>query len=195
LDAKDSYAYQNVAQAYLGLNRIDEAKAVAEQASAQKANSFPTHAMLFQIAFLRGDQATMQREASWGAGTPAEVFLLANYADAQDSIGKIKAGREAYQRAMSAATRYGLNELASIFQAGYAVRDAEHGFSDRAREEANEALRLFPKGDVRGVAAFALAQTGDVVKARKLEEEEARDFPDDTLRQTVYIPWWLPSRT
>ena len=36
LDPKDPYAYQNVASAYLSLNRYDEAKAVAEQAIAQK---------------------------------------------------------------------------------------------------------------------------------------------------------------
>jgi eukaryotic-like serine/threonine-protein kinase len=188
LDAKDSYAYQNVATAYLGLNRVDEAKAVAEQATAQKVDSTSTHAMLFQIAFLRGDQATMQREVSWGAGTPNEVFLLANYASAQDSIGKIKAGREAWQRGMSAATRHGMNELTAIFQAAQGIRDAQHGFPDRAREEANEALRLFPKGGVRGVAALAFAQAGDVANAGKLAQEEARDFPEDSLRQYVLLP-------
>ena len=188
LDPMDSYAYQNLASAYLGLNRVDEAKAVAEQATAQKADGTSTHAVLFQIAFLRGDQATMQRELSWAAGTPSEVFLLANYAGAQDSLGKITAGREARQRAMSAANHYGMNELAAIFQAAQGIRDGQHGFPDRGREEANEALRLFPKGEVRGRAALALAQIGDVAKARKLEEEEARDFPDDTLRKFVVVP-------
>ena len=188
LDPKDSYAYQNVAAAYLNLNRIEEAKAVAEQASAQKADSSSTHSMLLDIAFIRGDQAAMQREASWGAGTPDEVFLLARAADVQDAQGKIKAGREARQRVISSANRYGMQEFASIMKAAQAIRDGGHGFSDKAREEANEALRLFPKGGVRGAAALALAQIGDAAKAKKLTDELARDFPDDTLRQSVYAP-------
>ena len=106
----------------------------------------------------------------------------------QDAQGKIKAGREARQRVISAANRYGMPEFASIMKAAQAIRDGGHGFSDKAREEANEALRLFPKGNVRGVAALALAQIGDAAKAKKLMDEEARDFPDDTLRQSVYGP-------
>jgi serine/threonine protein kinase/tetratricopeptide (TPR) repeat protein len=188
LDPKDSYAYQNVAAAYLNLNRIEEAKAVAEQASAQKADSPSTHSMLLDVAFIRGDQTAMQRESSWGAGTPDEVFLLARVADILDSQGKVKAGREARQRVVSAANRYGMQEFASVMYVAQAVRDGAHGFSDKAREEANEALRLFPKGNVRGAAALALAQIGDVAKARNLADEDARDFPDDTLRQSVYAP-------
>src|SRR5262249_12184109 len=162
LDPKDSYAYQNVAAAYLSLNRIEEAKAVAEQASAQRADSSSTHSMLFQIAFIRGDQGAMQRESSWGAGTPDEVVLLASYAASLDSIGKAKAGREARQRVRSAANRYGMQEFSAIMDAVQATNDGAHGFSDKAREEAHEALRLFPKGRARGVAALALAQIGDV---------------------------------
>ena len=78
---------------------------MAEQASSQGADSASTHSMLFEIAFIHGDQAAMQREACWGAGTPEEVFVLVTAANALDSIGKIKGGREARQRAMSGATR------------------------------------------------------------------------------------------
>jgi eukaryotic-like serine/threonine-protein kinase len=130
----------------------------------------------------------MQREASWGAGTPDEVFLLSRAADIQDAQGKIKAGREARQRVISAANRYGMQEFASVVHVAQAVRDGANGFPDKARQEANEGLRLFPKGSVRGFAAFALAQIGDVAKARKLADENARDFPEDTLRQNVYDP-------
>ncbi len=188
LDPKDSYAYQNLAGAYLSLNRLEEAKALAEQASAQKADSSSTHSMLFEIAFIHGDQEAMQREASWGAGTPEGVFMLARVAAAQDSIGKIKAGRETHQRAMSAATHYGMKEFASIMQAVQAARDAAHGYMTLAQAEATEALRQYPKGDVRILTAVALAQTGDTARSRKLIDAISQDFPDDTLLHAVAFP-------
>jgi hypothetical protein len=170
------------------LNRLEEAKAVAEQASSQGADSASTHSMLFEIAFIHGDQAAMQREASWGAGTPEEVFVLVTAANALDSIGKIKGGREARQRAMSGATRYGMNEFASILQAVQAGRDASHGYTTLAQAEAAEALRQYPKGNMRMVAAVALAQTGDTARSRKLIDAISQDFPDDTLLHAVTLP-------
>jgi len=170
------------------LNRLEEAKAVAEQASSQGADSASTHSMLFEIAFIHGDQAAMQREASWGAGTREEVFVLVTAANALDSIGKIKGGREARQRAMSGATRYGMNEFASILQAVQAGRDASHGYTTLAQAEAAEALRQYSKGNMRMVAAVALAQTGDTARSRKLIDAISQDFPDDTLLHAVILP-------
>ena len=76
LDAKDRFAYQNVAVAYEKLDRYDEAKAVAEQAIAQNVDSFGVHAVLYDIAFIRGDAAGMQREIAWAAGKPEEPYML-----------------------------------------------------------------------------------------------------------------------
>jgi serine/threonine protein kinase/tetratricopeptide (TPR) repeat protein len=188
LDPKDSYAYQNLGSAYLILNRFEEAKAISEQAAVQKVDSASTHTVLLTVAFLRGDQATMQREAAWGSGTPDEVYLLARVADFLDSLGKIKAAHETRERVIAAANRYDMKEFAAIMKGAQAIRDAAHGFSDRAREEAGEALHLFPEGDVRGIAALALAEIGEVARAQKLIDAEAKDFPDDTLRKTLYSP-------
>ena len=188
LDPKDSYAYQNLASSYMALNRFEEAKTVAEQASAQKLDSFATHSMQWVIAFNRGDQATMQREESWGAGTADATFVLFRISGAQDSIGKIKLGHEIRRRAIATADSHGMKEFVSVMVAIGALRDAAHGFSDKARMEADEAVRLYPGGDARGIAALALAQLGDTAKARKLIEDEAREFPDDTLEQAVSVP-------
>src|SRR5712671_3859396 len=89
LDARDRYAYQNLAPAYVSLNRYDEAKTVAEQAAAQKLESLGTRLPLMDLAFIRGDEAAMQREVSRVAGTSDEPFLLTRMANAQHSLGKV----------------------------------------------------------------------------------------------------------
>ena len=188
LDPKDRYAYTSVAWAYLTLNRYDEAKSVAEQAVAQKLDSVLVHGALFRLALLRGDQAAMQREVSWAAGTADEPLLLLFKAGAEDSLGKIKISRDTWQQAISSANRHGMKELASIMKAIEALRDAACGYSDIARQEASEALRLPGERGTRELAALALARIGDAAKAEKLIDDLSREFPNDTLLVAAYIP-------
>jgi eukaryotic-like serine/threonine-protein kinase len=188
LDPKDAYSYQNLAPAYLALNRYDEAKTIAEQAAAQKLDSIGTHLPLFMIAFIRGDRSAMQRELSWAAGTSDEPFLLIFMANAEGSLGRMKTSRNTVQQARSAATRYGMKEFASIIVAVEAVRDATYGYSDIARQESLEALRLPGERRARALAALALAQIGDAAEAQKLADDLSRDFPSDTLLNAAQIP-------
>ena len=188
LDIKDAYAYQNLAPAYMALNRYDEAKTVAEQASAQKLDSFGTHLPLFDIAFIRGDHVTMQREVSRTAGTSDEPFLLVRMANAEHSLGRVKTSRNTWQQARSAANRRGMKEFASIMFANEAVRDAAYGYSSAAREKASEALRSSGNKGTRVTAARVLAQVGDVAKAKKLIDDLGGEFPSDTLLNAVHIP-------
>ncbi len=188
LDPKDAYSYQILAPAYLALNRYDEAKIIAEQASAQKLDSLGTHVPLFNIAFIRGDRSAMQSELSWASGTSDEPFLLMFMANAECSLGRMKTSRNTFQQARSAATRYGMKEFASTMVAVEAVRDATYGYSDIAHQEALEALRLPGESRARAFAALALAQIGDAGNSQKLADDLSRDFPSDTLLNAVQIP-------
>src|SRR4030088_379647 len=69
LDPKDVYAFQNVADAYERLNRFDEARAVAEQAVTQNMGR-SVHYTLFDLAFIRGDEAAERHELELAAGKP-----------------------------------------------------------------------------------------------------------------------------
>jgi serine/threonine protein kinase/tetratricopeptide (TPR) repeat protein len=71
LNPKDPYAYADLAAGYMALNRYDEAKAVAEQSIAQKAEPWSIHIDLYEVAFIRGDEGAMQREVEQAAGKGA----------------------------------------------------------------------------------------------------------------------------
>jgi tetratricopeptide (TPR) repeat protein len=90
LDAKDAYAYHNLAHAYVDVNRYDEATSIAEQAIVQKADSLITHLALFRVAFLRGDQAGMQREVSWATGNVRESLMLDIKAASESALGRVR---------------------------------------------------------------------------------------------------------
>ena len=89
LSDTDTFAYQRIAISYKSLNRFEEARAVAREAISQKADSRPLHVLLFELAFLKRDQAAMDKELSEGKGTEREAFLLEKKAAAEMALGKI----------------------------------------------------------------------------------------------------------
>jgi len=188
IDAKDRFAYQNVAVAYEALNRYDEAKAIAEQAVAQNVDSFAVHMVLFDVAFIRGDAAGMQREITWAAGKPEESGMLFEQASGEYLLGRAHRAQETLTRSFNLDQRQGLKEAVAWGQATEAVWEAELGNIREARREASEALRLSPGRLVRETSAVALAQSGDTNQSERILEELTKELPLDTLFNNVALP-------
>jgi len=188
LDAKDRFAYQNVADAYVKLDRYDEAKAIAEQAVAQNVDSDDVHMVLYQIAFIRGDAAGMQREKAWSAGKPDEMYGLFLAAQAEYALGKVQRGHETFTRAFNLLERQGLKEAAANARAWEIVLEASLGNIQEAHQKATEALTSPVDRDTKMALAAALALCGDTNRAQKLIDELAKDSPLDTLLNNVSLP-------
>jgi tetratricopeptide (TPR) repeat protein len=188
LDAKDRYANQNLGDSYLFLNRYDEAKAIAEQAIAQNLDSFPVHYTLYQIAFIRGDQLAMQHEITAASGKPDECFFLLTEGNGEYALGKAQRARETFTHAANSADRQGRKEFAAIIRAVGAGNEAELGNTKDALLKALEALTLTTSRGSKMINATTLARIGDEKRAAKLIEEEAQEYPTDTLLNNVSIP-------
>ena len=188
LDPKDVYAYQNIVGAFAGLNRLEEAKAVAEQALAQKLDSFVFHLQLYSLAFAQGDQAAMQRHAAWASGKPEESFMASLESAAAAFSGKLKASRKLTDRSVRLAQQYNMREIAGVFRASQALVEAEFGNASQARQEAAAALTLARSLPVEGVAALALAFTGEAARAQPLLVDIEKRSPTDTLVKFVWLP-------
>jgi serine/threonine protein kinase/Tfp pilus assembly protein PilF len=188
LDPKDSYAFEWVASSYLALNRQEEARTVAERAEAQKADSASTHQVLFDLAFLRGDQAGMDREVAWAKGTSAEPLLLWSKAEAAAAVGKLKIAHRTYEEAESSANRNGMKGLSAFLKAAAAIRDASFGECASVRAETTASLSDLPDGFNRRLAAGALAVCGDITTAQKLLAAEDKEHPADTFLHTIDMP-------
>jgi eukaryotic-like serine/threonine-protein kinase len=86
------------------------------------------------------------------------------------------------------AQQAGRRERAGMFEAARAVWEALYGNAAAARESAARALALGRGREVDYAAAFALAVSGDVAQSRALAEDLAREFPEDTSVQFMYLP-------
>jgi tetratricopeptide (TPR) repeat protein len=57
-----------------------------------------------------------------------------------------------------------------------------------AKQEAHAALALSPGKDVLAISAMAMALAGDSSQPARIAEDLAKQFPEDTVVQTGYLP-------
>ena len=189
LNPANGLSYSSLVGAYLSLNRLEEARATAEEAQAKKLDSPALHFLLYQLAFLQNDAAGMAQQVAWAAGKPGvEDVLLGNEADTAAYSGRLGEAREFSRRAVASAERAEEKEAAAGYEADAALREALFGNPAEARQRAAAALALSTGRDVQYGAALALALAGDAARAQALADDLGKRFPEDTVVQFNYLP-------
>jgi len=188
LDAKDPYAYQNVASSYLALNRYDEAKEIAEEAITEKVAPWTVRLVLYSLAFIRSDQGAMQKELQHAAGRPEEPVFLLLHANGLCALGKVQQAEEHYGRARSSAEAKGDKEYAAGILLSDGLCRAMLGYTSDAKQKAAAALAISDDRDAQIGAAYVLVRTGDAGRAQKAAESLAKQSPSDTTLNHVDLP-------
>ena len=189
LEPNNAMIYINLGDAYLNLNRVDDAAAAYKDAEARHLQSETLLSNRYQLAFLKGDTAAMAKFSAAAMGKPGtEDLLLASQADTLGWFGKLKQARELTSQAMDSAQRNDAKETAATYQAAAALREEESGNTERARSDAEAALHLAPNRAVQAMAALVLARSGDVARAQKLANDLDKEFPLDTFVQRYWLP-------
>jgi tetratricopeptide (TPR) repeat protein len=189
IDPGSGLDYAGLVGCYLDLNRLEEARATAEEAQANKLDSPDLRFNLYQLAFLHNDAARMAQQVAWSAGKPGvEDILLANETDTAAYSGRLRKAREFSRRAKASAERAEEKETAAGYDADAAVQEALFGNAAEARQHAATALGLSTGRDVQNGAALALALAGDASRAQPLADDLAKRFPEDTIVQFNYLP-------
>jgi eukaryotic-like serine/threonine-protein kinase len=173
---------------YVALNRLDEAEVVFKQAEGHGLNNVSLAVERYEIAFLKGDAANMTMLVSAFLEKPGAAYLLVEQASAQGSYGKLKSARALTRRAIESAEHNDGEGIAATFQATAALSEVEVGNRERATAEANAALKLAPKENVRVIVALVLARAGNSAEAEKLATELGETFPLDTIMQGYWLP-------
>jgi DNA-binding winged helix-turn-helix (wHTH) protein/tetratricopeptide (TPR) repeat protein len=189
LDPEFPVAYNLVALGYLALGRLDEAAQTLELASERKMQMPDLVVDRYMVAFLKNDQAGMEKAVALAAKTPGAEDLVAN----QESFGAGYSGhlQQARRRsgfAVQLAKQAGQRERAALFQSGAAVREGFFGNAAAARQSGKTALALSRGKEVEYGAAFAEALAGDSGAAQAMAEDLERRFADDTSAKYFYVP-------
>jgi eukaryotic-like serine/threonine-protein kinase len=152
IEPGDGYAIQNSADAYLRLNRFDEARAVAE-----KANSHPwsVNFTLFELSFIRSDDAAGRHVLELVAGRPEEPILIWMHGRGEYALGKLQSARAIYAQSVASAHRLDYKEFAGVILADQATSEAELGNLPEARQKISDALAA---SQDRGTGSIAMAE-------------------------------------
>jgi len=189
LDPANSSNYADLVMDYIYLNRLAEAETTVDQALSNKLDSPKLHIRLYQLAFLRNDTAAMLQQVSWGAGEQGvEDVLLALQAETAAYGGRLTKARELSRRAVISAEHAGEKETAATYEVFSALRESLVGNRFEVEREVTAAAGLSTGRDVQAAGALALAFIGDISRAQKLANDLSRNFPEDTIVQSNYLP-------
>ena len=114
LNPESGLCYANLVRGYLTVNRLDEARATAQEAQAHNLDNPGNHQILYIIDFLQHDAAGMEREAAALMGKPGfEDVMLDTESDTAAYAGQFSKARELTRRASESAQRADEKETAA----------------------------------------------------------------------------------
>ncbi len=188
LDSKDRFAYQNVAEAYMHLNRFDETKAILDKANAQGMYLFVAPFARYIIGFMQHDDAAMRQAPTSSKDDFSKALVMLCQAQSEYYQGKIKNGRKATAQLVDFSKKAGMTEFASsMFLLGPSF-ETEMGELSGARPAINAALSMAQDRDTRTEAALLMARTGDTSGAERIFTDLAKRYPNDTMLNSGWIP-------
>jgi eukaryotic-like serine/threonine-protein kinase len=193
MDPGSALAMTDLFASSIETDHFEEARNLAVEAQTKKMDSPALHLGLYQLGFLQNDTAEMAKQVNWAKDQPGiEDALIAAEADVAAFYGQLAKAREFSHQAVASALKEGEKETASGYEADAALREALFGNPAEAKQRASAALGLATPRDVEyGIAlAFALTDTSKNFQAqiKKLLNDLARRFPEDTVVQFNYLP-------
>lgn len=182
--------YPNLGNRLLALGRLNDTKQIVDAMRKQGRQIFIVHNLEYGLAFQSDDTAAMAEQLQWFADRPAYThYGLELASDTQAYSGHLRKADELTIRAVNAAVAAKDSESGAVWEAIAAQREAVYGRNARAREMAQEALRLAPASPAaESEAALALAIAGDRVRSATLADDLGNRLPLDTQIQALWLP-------
>ena len=173
----------------LSLDRLGEAEDAVRRASERKIEIPPLALLRYDIAFLKGDDAGMQREVAAARGKAgAEELISDHQAFALAYAGHLQEATKMLRRASDLAQQAAHREQAAVYETRAALWEAFYGNVQSAKPAAMAALALAKNREVQYGAALALTIAGDSSQAQALTNDLESSFPEDTSVKFNYLP-------
>jgi eukaryotic-like serine/threonine-protein kinase len=189
LDPDYAIGYENVAFAYIYMNRLSEAEAVLRKASERKIEVIEFSLCRYFIAFLRNDRPALEREVTQRqAKLEAQGWFEHQEAMTLAYRGRLKEAARLSDRAVNLSRQAGLRERAAQFEGARAAWNALLESRTEALRSAAAALSLYRSRDADYGPAFALALLHESAQAHKIEADLEKLYPEDTSVQFSYLP-------
>jgi len=189
LDPERPFVYAHLAASYLYRNRFAEAERALERASQLKLEITDLLVLGYTIAFLKGDQAAMERLAALGQRKPgSEDWMAEVEATALAYSGHLQKSREKSRQAASFARQAGKTYRAAQLERTARLRELWFGNQHVDRSTRSISADQLKGRDEKYVTALTAELAGDSARAQVLTQELERQLPLDTLVRFGYLP-------
>jgi eukaryotic-like serine/threonine-protein kinase len=188
LDPRFTPAYGNLAASLLGVNRLDEARAILNQAIERKLDFSGARRLSYLIAFVQNDTEVMTRDLEASIGPGETNAALGWQGNTSAFGGRVAQAHDQFRRGIQASLQANFKEVA----ADMSMRDAEMhaivGQCADARREVAAAMEIIRDtlSVERAARTFALCGVENV--AVDLSRELAKQYAEATLTQRVSLP-------
>jgi DNA-binding winged helix-turn-helix (wHTH) protein/tetratricopeptide (TPR) repeat protein len=188
LEPQNKIIYTTLAHAYQATGNFAKLDPLCKDTWLDQNDNASFHHVCFLAAFARGDQAAMEYQLRPVHGAATNVQLLEDTAWAANYGGEMHEADRLFLQAEKDADSSGIEGLRGDILIDEAVQEADLGMPDRARADADSALKQNPssKRDL-ALAALVHARTGDLSGAARLAARAAADAPDDTVINHVIL--------
>jgi serine/threonine protein kinase/tetratricopeptide (TPR) repeat protein len=189
VDPDVAYGYNNSAINYMALDRLGEAENLLQRATERKLVIPEFSVERFDIAFLRGDKAGMDREVTQGQGKSGlEDWLSDQEALVLAYSGQLQRAKQKSQHAADLARQTSEQDREAGWVVGPALWEGLFGNASAASQGAIAVLGLSKSRDAEYGSAFALALSGDSSRSESLAKDLETRFPEDTAVKYSYLP-------
>ncbi len=168
-------------------DRLEEAKAIFDEAQTRKFDIPALREARVLLAFLQKDEAAMQEQWNWAADKPIADRFLFLRSKVEAYKGHFRQVRHLTEQAINLAAKSDANER-SYRNGEEALQEAEVGNAAQAQQGAAKALASTPNRDTQLLVALAFARAGDIEQAQKLADALNQDAPLDTAVQNYCLP-------
>jgi tetratricopeptide (TPR) repeat protein/predicted Ser/Thr protein kinase len=189
IDPDSAIGYSQLAFNYEYLDRLGDATNTLQQAATRKLEIPDFLVQRYDIAFLKGDKAAMEREVALAQGkSGAEDWISDHEAFVSAYSGRLQEARRLARRAADLAQQAGQRDRAALDETGPALWEGFFGNAAEARRNAMAASELSKSREVEYGAAFALALAGDSARSQAFANDLETRYPEDTPVRFSYVP-------
>jgi eukaryotic-like serine/threonine-protein kinase len=189
MQPEDSIAAENLLSAYIGLNRMNDARAEMDRADKLGINtSTLDRTVRLQTYFLLGEPDEVQKMMTLVAGQPDEFLATEALAGTQLFSGQYRQAAATTQRAYDQA---GVAKAPDVQANALLTNAASRGFAGLCAGNDDAVQKALALDKSRQTQSFALLTAGICGNSKlvgSMAQDLTRKFPDDTLIQRVFIP-------
>ena len=179
--------YISLMRDYIWAGKLDEAKAIFNEAEALKMDNAGLRNNRAILAFLQRDEAALAVQWEWAAHHPDSQVILGK-ASMQMYYGQFRAARRLTEDTIKQIKAGAPDVKFPDLEAHDAAQEAVVGNAAKAQQMAAKALTIPQQRTDQSVLALAFALAGDSLQAQKLAVLINQKLPLNTLDQNYNLP-------